>query len=117
MLFSANAGAQSTQTTPSQPSAPSGSAGGVQEVYVKALGSGGYDKTQISVKKGIPVNFHFSADANTGCGRALIIDDFNVKLTSMNGEDQVAHFTPQQEGTFAYHCGMNMYRGQMTVTP
>ena len=49
-------------------------------------------------------------------GRAFYLDGFNVKLISYSGEDKVAEFTPQQEGTFAYHCGMNMFRGRMVVT-
>lgn len=90
-------------------------AAGVQEVYIKALSTGGYDNPQITVKKGVPVRLHFSADANAGCGRAFYLDGFNVKLISYSGEDKVAEFTPQQEGTFAYHCGMNMFRGRMVV--
>ncbi len=100
-----------------QPAAGSGqpSAAGVQDVYIKALGTGGYDNPQVTVKKGIPVRLHFSAQANAGCGRAFYLDGFNVKLISYSGEEQVAEFTPQQEGTFAYHCGMNMFRGRMVV--
>ncbi len=99
------------------PAAGSGqpSAAGVQDVYIKALGTGSYDNPQVTVKKGIPVRLHFSAQANAGCGRAFYLDGFNVKLISYSGEEQVAEFTPQQEGTFAYHCGMNMFRGRMVV--
>ncbi len=100
-----------------QPDAGNGqpSAAGVQDVYIKALGTGSYDNSQVTVKKGIPVRLHFSAQANAGCGRAFYLDGFNVKLISYSGEEQVATFTPQQEGTFAYHCGMNMFRGRMVV--
>ncbi len=91
-------------------------AAAIQDVYIKALGTGSYDNPQVSVKKGTPVRLHFSAQANAGCGRAFYLDGFNVKLISYSGEEQVAEFTPQQEGTFAYHCGMNMFRGRMVVT-
>ena len=89
--------------------------GGVQDVYVRALGTGYYDKLQITVKKGIPVKFHFSAEPSSGCGRFLVMEEFNVKLTSKNGEEQIAEFTPVKEGTYNYHCGMNMFRGKMVV--
>ncbi len=91
-------------------------AGSVQDVYIKALGTGSYDNPQVTVEKGVPVRLHFSAQADAGCGRAFYLDGFNVKLISYSGEEQVAEFTPQQEGTFAYHCGMNMFRGRMVVT-
>lgn len=89
----------------------------VQEVRIRALSNGEYDKPEITVKKGIPVRLHFSADQNAGCGRAMILDGFNIRLTSRNGETQVAEFTPTEEGVYAYHCGMNMFRGRMIVVP
>ncbi|MBI5225966.1 cupredoxin domain-containing protein [Candidatus Micrarchaeota archaeon] len=87
---------------------------GVQDVYVRAQPSGRYDYEQITVKKGIPVRFHFTAERGSGCGAQLIMESFGVRLIS-RGEEQVATFTPTQTGQFAYHCGMNMFRGSMTV--
>jgi plastocyanin domain-containing protein len=88
----------------------------VQDIYIKALGTGAYDNPQVTVRKGIPVKLHFSAEASAGCGRALYLDGFNVQLVSRSGEEQMAEFTPEKEGTYAYHCGMNMFRGRMVVT-
>ncbi len=88
----------------------------VQDIYIKALSTGGYDHPQVSVRKGIPVRLHFSADSGAGCGRAFYLDGFNVRLVSNGGEEQVAEFTPDQAGTFAYHCGMWMFRGSMVVS-
>ncbi len=87
-----------------------------QEVYVKALSTGRYDKAEVQVKAGVPVRFHFSADANAGCGRQLVIPDFGVRLVSQGGEEQVATFTPTKPGRYAYRCGMNMFRGVMVVS-
>lgn len=86
---------------------------GLQVVSVHATGSG-YDHSSLQVRAGTPVEFHFSA-TNAGCGSQLILDGFNVNLVSRNGEDQVARFTPTQPGTYAYHCGMNMFRGTLSV--
>lgn len=99
-----------------QPGSQSGDVkliGGVQEVSLNA-GSYGYDKTEIRVKKGIPVKFSFSADSGAGCGRMLLIRDFGVRLTS-NGDVQVAQFTPTVSGRFPYSCPMNMFRGVLIV--
>ncbi|MBM3229205.1 hypothetical protein FJZ26_02135 [Candidatus Parvarchaeota archaeon] len=90
-------------------------AGGIQDVYVKA-GWGGYDKPEVRVKAGSPVRFHFSADQNSGCGRALFINEFGVSLISRSGEEQVATFTPKNPGTYQYHCSMYMFVGNLVVT-
>ena len=90
---------------------------GVQEVYLKALGTGVYDKQKITVKRGVPVKLHFSAEPNSGCGKFLIMQKFGVQLLSRNGEEQVAQFTPQETGTFEYSCSMRMFVGKMEVVP
>ncbi|MDE1798526.1 MAG: cupredoxin domain-containing protein, partial [Candidatus Micrarchaeota archaeon] len=86
--------------------APAQAAPALQVVSVRALNSGAYDHPTLQVKDGEPVELHFSADPNVGCGAQFILDGFNVNLVS-RGEDEVARFTPTQPGTYAYHCGMN----------
>ena len=87
----------------------------VQDVYVRALGTGTYDKEQVTVKKGIPVRFHFTAENGAGCGRVLVMPAFNVKLISSNGQEAVAEFTPTEAGTYEYSCTMRMFRGTLVV--
>jgi hypothetical protein len=123
VMFGQNSGAQPAApgqpgATP-QPAAVGGVQGapdvGVQDVYLKAT-AGGYDKSEITVKKGIPVRFHFTAQ-NAGCGSLLVIYGMNVKVSSQNGREGVVEFTPQQEGTFQYNCGMRMFDpGRFVVT-
>lgn len=89
-----------------------GAAPTVQDVYVRALGGadfGAYDKTELTVKKGVPVRLHFSADADAGCGRSLVVYGLNVRLTAKNGQEAVAEFTPQEAGTYEYSCSMRMF--------
>jgi hypothetical protein len=86
-----------------------------QQVSVIALGTGTYDKTQITVKKGIPVNFSFTAERSSGCGKALYIPEFNIRLVSGNGETKSAVFTPEKAGKFVYRCGMDMFHGELIV--
>lgn len=82
---------------------------GLQEIYIKALTSGKYDNMKVTVKKGIPVRLHFSAEPGVGCGRALMIYNLNVRAVSQNGQEQVVDFTPNQTGTYQYSCGMGMW--------
>ncbi|HSB46471.1 MAG TPA: cupredoxin domain-containing protein [Candidatus Bilamarchaeum sp.] len=86
---------------------PSG--GAAQDIYIKALSNGAYDKNEVTVKKGIPVRLHFTADPSAGCGRQFVIYGMNVKAISQSGEEDVVEFTPQQAGTFQYSCGMRMW--------
>ncbi len=87
-----------------------------QKVSVRALDTGLYDNAQITVKAGQPVEFIFSADKGSGCGRQLLIPAFNVNMVSKDGEPHTATFTPQKPGTYEYHCGMKMFRGKLVVT-
>lgn len=106
---------QAVQGQPPDAAQAPSAAGGVQDVYLKATASG-YDKSEIVVKKGVPVRFHFSAK-NAGCGSLLVIYGLDVKVVSQNGEEKVVEFTPQKEGTYEYNCGMRMFDpGKFVVT-
>ena len=111
--------ADSTETLPqlqdSNANASANTATGAQDVYIKALNTGGYDNPNVTVKKGVPVRLHFSADQGAGCGRSFVMKKFGVQLTSSNGEEKTATFTPNETGTFEYSCSMRMFRGTMTV--
>src|SRR3989338_9672731 len=91
-------------------------AGDAQKVYLRALSTGVYDKQTLTVAAGRPVELHFTADLNAGCGRLLVVPDFKVQLIS-NGDEKVATFTPANPGRYPYRCGMNMFRGTLEVTP
>jgi len=87
----------------------------VQDVYIRALKDGTYDKEEIAVRSGEPVRLHFTADPDAGCGRQLVVYGLGVKLVSRNGEESVAEFTPSG-GTYEYSCGMRMWGpGRMVV--
>jgi heme/copper-type cytochrome/quinol oxidase subunit 2 len=89
-----------------------------QDIYIRALKTGVYDKQEITVKKGIPVRLHFTADPDAGCGRQVVLYGLDVRAVSKNGEENVVEFTPQDAGTYEYNCGMRMWRpGKLIVTP
>lgn len=108
-------GGSSDNTNNVTNSVTNGAAAEVQEVRITALSSGVYDKAEVTVKKGVPVKLYFTAEQNAGCGKMMILDGFNIKLTSTNGQTVTAEFTPQEEGTYSYHCGMWMFVGKLRV--
>lgn len=87
----------------------------VQDVYIRALANGNYNKPLITVKKGTLVRLHFTADRNAGCGRFFVLDEFNVKLLPKGEDESVAEFLPEKAGTYPYHCGMWMWKGKLVV--
>ena len=116
LISGCTSNAQSSDSSQEISSQTSASNVQVQDIYLRALNTGLYDKNQIVVKKGIPVRMHFTADPDAACGRQLVIRDFGVNLLSKNGEEKIAEFIPNKEGTYEYSCAMRMFRGQLVVT-
>lgn len=88
----------------------------VQDIYIRALSTGSYDKQEVTVKKGMPVRLHFTADPDAGCGRQIVLYGLDVKAVSRNGEEGTADFTPAEAGTYEYNCGMRMWKpGKLIV--
>ena len=105
--------AQQTQNNSNQEFFSEASPTDMQKVSVHALNTGFYDKTEVTVKAGQPVEFTFSADEDSGCWRQLLIPKFGVSLISKNGESHTVTFTPKQPGIYEYHCGMKMFNGKL----
>lgn len=108
-----------TNPQPSNQQPSGGQQGGsqeVQEIYIKALPNGTYDKQEVTVKSGIPVKLHFTTQGNVGCGSILVLYGLNQKTTSKNGQEGMIEFTPTQKGTYEYNCGMRMWQpGRLVV--
>lgn len=103
------------QTQAQADATPAQAPANAQKISLRALNTGLYDKSEIRVKAGQPVEFSFSADPDSACGREVLIPAFGVKLLSLNGETKKAVFTPTTLGTFDYHCSMRMFRGKLII--
>ncbi len=90
-------------------------AGNLQEIYIRAKNDGTYDVEQLSVTSKEPVRLHFRADSNAGCGRQIVIYGLGIKAVSVNGEESIVDFVPQEPGTYEYNCGMRMWKGGKLV--
>lgn len=88
---------------------------GKQDVFLKATEFGTYEPNFLTVKKGIPVRIHFSADAGAACGHEIIFPEYKVrKLAPAQGETLI-EFTPDKSGKFPFHCSMKMFKGTIEV--
>lgn len=70
----------------------------------------------ITVKKGIPVQWEIEADETslTGCNYRMILRDFGLGVELGYGTN-VIEFTPNKKGTFQYSCWMGMITGTIKV--
>jgi plastocyanin domain-containing protein len=75
----------------------------------------GYVVTPSTVTKGVPVKMEVDLATVKGCMRTVVIDAFNVKQTVKEGATTI-EFTPSKTGPIQIVCGMNMGKGQFTVT-
>lgn len=94
------------------PPAPA-KADAVQEVTITV--AGGYEPSQVQLKKGVPARLRFLRKETSGCSAELLIPDFGVKQALVALSETVVEFTPDKAGTFPFTCGMRMLKGQLVV--
>lgn len=71
----------------------------------------------ISVKKGIPVEWTIVAEEGTitGCNYKMIIAEYDIEYVFVTGENLI-EFTPEKAGSFTYNCWMGMIYATILVT-
>lgn len=86
---------------------------GIQNISSTLTGRGYPD---ITVKKGVPVEWNLQADASkiNGCNKTLVISEFNLQVALKAGDNNIK-FTPTESGKLTYSCWMGMQTGTITV--
>lgn len=87
--------------------------GGSQEVTITVRG--GYEPSQVRVKKGVPVRLVFDRQEASGCSEEVVIPDFGIRRFLPPHEKTVVELTPERAGSHDFTCGMSMLRGRLTV--
>ena len=88
---------------------------GVQEITIRVEGT--YQPDHIEVQAGVPVRLKFDRQETVGCSERVVFPDFQISRELPAFQTTTIEFTPDKAGTYAFACGMNMYRGQLTVVP
>ena len=110
-LFSQNSNPSPTGLVPSPGIAPP--SGSVQVVSLSVQGAN-YVATPNTVRQNQPVRFVADMQSLSGCSRALVIPQLNVrKVFSQN--DNTVEFTPTKTGALQFSCSMGMYKGLLNV--
>lgn len=86
---------------------------GVQQI-TSTLTSRGYP--DITVQKGVPVEWTLQADASAlnGCNSRLVISEYDIQVKLTTG-DNIIKFTPTDSGKITYSCWMGMLVGHINV--
>ena len=86
---------------------------GIQEIGVTV--DGGYEPSRIVVQAGQPVRLNFFRKDPSSCLEKVLLPDFHRSADLRLNQTTSVEFTPQQPGTYSFHCGMNMVRGVLVV--
>ncbi|MFA6042829.1 MAG: sulfite exporter TauE/SafE family protein [Patescibacteria group bacterium] len=75
----------------------------------------GYSPSTFTVKAGVPVHWEVdSAGKAGGCRSSFLVPKLKISESVVNGVS-IFDFTPDTPGTYAFSCGMGMYRGSFSV--
>lgn len=75
--------------------------------------SGGYDPASINIPVNKPVSLTFLRTDPSDCLEELIIPDLKIKKTLPMNQPVIVTFTVTKPGEYPFHCGMNMFHGQI----
>lgn len=87
--------------------------GGFQVIRMN-VNSNGYSPNVFTLKKGVPTKWIINGQNVFGCQGYLVSPKLGIQQALAYGEN-VIEFTPEEEGTINFSCGMGMYRGKFEV--
>ncbi|NBC01789.1 MAG: hypothetical protein GVY15_13135 [Bacteroidetes bacterium] len=76
----------------------------------------GYAPAQIELTAGVPTRLVVTRTGDSACASQLQIPDMDIAPTDLPLDKSVEFaFTPTEEGTYAFTCGMDMLTGTLSV--
>lgn len=82
---------------------------------VIAVENGIYSPARIKVAAGKPIEIKFLRRDPSPCAETLLIPGLEVSETLPLDKEKVIHLPALEAGDYAFHCQMQMYRGQIIV--
>jgi len=82
---------------------------------VIAVENGVYSPARIKVAAGNAIEIKFLRKDPSPCAETLLIPDLDVSEMLPLDKEKVIHLPALEPGEYAFHCQMQMYRGQITV--
>lgn len=89
---------------------------GVQTTRIE-VGSSGFEPQRVELKEGVPARLVFTRTTDGTCATQVQVPSFDVGPTDLPlNEPVTVGFTPTEDGTFSFACGMDMLKGTLVVT-
>ena len=103
------------EVTPGEQATAARMEDGVQVVEIEASGSG-YQPEEITLQPGVPARLIFTRTTDAECLHQVQVPEFGIDKTDLPKNEPVTiEFTPDEEGTFEFVCGMDMQGGTVIV--
>lgn len=77
--------------------------------------NGIYSPSRIKLPAGKPVDIRFIRKDPSPCAETVVIPDLQISDTLPLNKMKSVHLPALAAGEYAFHCQMQMYRGQITV--
>ena len=75
----------------------------------------GFSSSSISAEVGSPLTLIFTRRSREGCGNMVVFPSLGITKNLPVGKAVTVKFTPRQEGTISFTCGMGMYKGSIVA--
>jgi plastocyanin domain-containing protein len=86
---------------------------GIQAINITV--DGGYSPNSIVIQRDQPVQLNFLRKDPSSCLEQVILPDFNKAIDLPLNQTVTVEILPKATGTYSFHCGMNMFRGTLSV--
>lgn len=87
----------------------------IAEDSIDIIVEGGYNPSQIVIKKDQPTTLNFIRKDANPCLEGVVLSDFKVKKNLPLNEKVSVVLNPKQAGEFPFSCGMGMFHGKIIV--
>ncbi|MBI2415759.1 MAG: sulfite exporter TauE/SafE family protein [Candidatus Kerfeldbacteria bacterium] len=88
---------------------------GDKQVVSMAVEGISYSPATITIKQGVPVEWHIDGSNAQGCAQIITIPSLGITKQLSATTDNVITFTPTQTGRINFSCTMGMARGSFIV--
>ncbi len=75
----------------------------------------GYQPASLTLKNGVPARVTFVRTTDATCATSVLLPDYKVTKALPLNKPVVVAFTPKKSGTYAFTCGMKMFKGKVVV--
>jgi plastocyanin domain-containing protein len=88
----------------------------IAEEAIDIIVDGGYKPARIKVKKGKTTILRITRKDPNTCLEEIILPELKIKKFLPLNKLVEIPITPEKEGEYRFHCGMNMFHGMIIVS-